>query len=82
VANAFGNRLERQHVNDHGKVQIRSKQREFNVKGIVKRVNTNVDEFMADNMDIRDVDFEDVFVGYGKCFEKQWNCQFVGNDMV
>jgi len=32
--------------------------------------------------DIRDVDFEDVFVGYGKCFEKQWNCQFVGNDMV
>ena len=29
-----------------------------------------MDEFMADNVDMRDVDFEDVFVGHEKCFGK------------
>jgi hypothetical protein len=52
--------LERQHVNDHGKVKIRPEQREFNVRMVVRQVNTNVDKFVADNADIRDLDFKDV----------------------
>jgi hypothetical protein len=60
MANEFGDRLERQHVNDHGKVKIRPEQREFNVRMVVRQVNTNVDKFVADNADIRDLDFKDV----------------------
>ena len=70
VANAFGDRLERQHANYHGRVQISSEQRKFNVKRVVRRVNTNVDEFTADNMDMSNNDFENVFMGHGKCFGK------------
>jgi len=63
MANKFRDRLdtlERQHVNDHDRVQIRLEQREFNIRRVVRRVNTNVYEFVADNMDISDVDFKDV----------------------
>jgi hypothetical protein len=35
---------------------------------VVRRVNTNVDEFVADNANISYVDFEDVFTGHGECF--------------
>jgi hypothetical protein len=47
MANEFGNRLERQHVNDHSRVKIRPEPREFNVRMIVRRVNTNIDEFVV-----------------------------------
>ena len=39
--------------------------------GAVRRVNTNVNEFITNNADMSDVDFEDVSVGHGKCFGKQ-----------
>jgi len=52
-------RLKRQHVNNHGRVQIRPEQREFNVKRAVRRLNTNVDEFVADNADTSEVYFDD-----------------------
>jgi hypothetical protein len=29
---------------------------------------------VADNADINDVDFKDVFVEHGECFGKQQNC--------
>ena len=60
MANEFGDRLERQHVNDHGRVKIRLERREFNVRMVVRQVNTNVDKFVAGNADIRDLDFKDV----------------------
>jgi hypothetical protein len=68
ITNKFRDRLEKQHVNDHVRVQIRSEWREFNVRAAIKRVNTNMDEFVVDNVDMNDVDFEDVFVGYGENF--------------
>jgi hypothetical protein len=71
MANEFRDRLdrlERQHVNDHGGVQNRLEQREFNVKRVVRCVNINVIEFVAHNVDISDVDFEDVFVGHKEHF--------------
>jgi lysozyme family protein len=52
-------RLKRQHVNNHGRVQIRPEQREFNVKRVVRRVNTNVDEFVADNANTSEVYFDE-----------------------
>jgi hypothetical protein len=33
-----------------------------------------VDEFVADNAYISDVDFKDVSVEHGECFGKQRNC--------
>ena len=44
----------------------------------MRGVNTNVNEFMASNMDISDVDFEDVFVGHGEHFGQQQNYEFRG----
>jgi hypothetical protein len=64
----FGDRLEKQHVNDHGRVQIRSERRKFNVTRAVRWVNNNMDEFVADNTYMNDVDFEDVSVGHEKHF--------------
>ena len=37
-----------------------------------------MDEFVADNTYMNDVDFEDVSVGHGKHFGQQQNCQFIG----
>ena len=71
MANKFGNRLDtlkRQHVNYYGRVQIRLKQREFNIRRVVRRVNTNVDEYVADNMDTSDADFKYMSVGHENFF--------------
>ncbi|KAL9375047.1 hypothetical protein Peur_031926 [Populus x canadensis] len=71
MANEFRDRLdklERKHVNDHGRVQNRPKRKEFNVKRVIRRVNTNVDEFVIDNTDMSNVDFKDVSMGHGECF--------------
>jgi len=71
MANKFRDRLDRlkrQHVNNHGGVQNRPEQREFNVKRVVRCVNINVIEFVAYNVDMSDVDFEDVFVGHKEHF--------------
>ena len=37
-----------------------------------------MDEFVVDNVGMSDVDFENVFMGYGERFEQQQNCQFGG----
>jgi hypothetical protein len=69
MANEFRdrmNRLERKCVNHHGRVQIRPEQRESNVKRVVIRVNTNMNEFVTDNADMSDVNFKNVFVRYGE----------------
>jgi len=69
MTNEFGDRLarlERQHFNDHGVVKLRLKLGEFNVIRVVRRVNTNMDEFVANNTNMSDVDFEDVSVGQGE----------------
>jgi hypothetical protein len=68
MANEFKDRLDRKHVNDHCRVQNKPERKEFNVKRVVRRVNTNVDEFVADNTDIRDVYFENVSVRNGEHF--------------
>jgi hypothetical protein len=70
--------LERNHVNDHGRVQIRHEHREINVRKVVRGDNTNVDKFVIDNMDMSDVHFEDVFVKHGEHFGQQQNCEFIG----
>ena len=62
-------RLERQRVNDHGRIQIRLERRKFNVRRVVRRVNTNVDEFTADNMYMNDVDFKDVSRDMGRVLD-------------
>jgi hypothetical protein len=79
MTNEFGDRLdrlERQHANNHGGVQIKPKQRELNVSMVVRRVNTDMDEFVANNIGMSDVDFENVFMGHGERFEQQQNHQF------
>ena len=71
MANEFKDRLDRldmKHANDHGRVQNRSERKEFNVKRVVRRVNTNVDEFVIDNTDMSNVDFKNVSMGHGECF--------------
>jgi hypothetical protein len=68
MANKFRDRLERQHTNDHGRVQNRPKQRGFNVRRVIRRVNTDVDEFMADNANLSNVDFEDVSIEHREYF--------------
>ena len=64
MVNEFGDRLERQRVNDHSRVQIRLEQRKF---------NTNVDAFVADNTNISDIGFEDVSMRHGEHFGQQRN---------
>jgi len=81
MANKFGDRLDRlkrQHVNNHSMVQIKPKWGEFNVRRVVRQVNTNMDEFVANNVNISNVDFEDVSVGHGERFVQEQNYQFVG----
>jgi len=73
MINGFGDRLDKQHFNDHDRVQIRPLRREFNVKRVVRQVNIDVDEFVVDNTDMSDVDFKDVSVGHWRCFGQQWN---------
>ena len=71
MANEFKDRLDmldRKHVNDHCRVQNKPERKEFNVKRVVRRVNTNVDEFVIDNIDMSNVDFKDVSMGHGECF--------------
>jgi hypothetical protein len=68
MANKFGDRLERQRANDHGRVQNRPKQRGFNVRRVIRRVNTDVDEFMVDNANLSNVDFEDVSIEHREHF--------------
>jgi hypothetical protein len=46
----------------------RPERREFNVRRVVKRVNTNVDEFVVDNMDMSDVDFKYMSMGHREHF--------------
>ena len=36
---------------------------------VVRQVNTDADKFVADNMGMGDVGFEDVFMGHGERFE-------------
>jgi hypothetical protein len=72
MTNEFGDRLdrlERQHANNHGGVQNKPKQKELNVSMVVRRVNTDVDEFVANN-DTSSVDFENIFVGHGEHFAR------------
>jgi len=81
MTNKFGDRLarlERQHFNDHGMVKLRPKLGEFNVIRVVMRVNTNMDEFVANNMNMSDVDFKDMSMGQGGSFGQQQNFQFFG----
>lgn len=37
-----------------------------------------MNEFVIDNVNISDVDFEDVSIGHGECFGQQQNYQFRG----
>jgi hypothetical protein len=77
ITNEFGDRLDklkRQRVNDHDMVQIRPERKEFNIKRVVMRVNTNVDMFVADNANMSNVDFEDVSVRHEERFGQQQNC--------
>ena len=77
MINEIGDRLyklERQHVNNHGRVWIRPERREFNVRRVVRWVNTNMDKFMADNVDMSDVSFEDVSMRHWKCSRQQQSC--------
>ena len=76
MTNEFGERferLERNHVNDDGRVQNSSNQREFNVRRVVRLVNTNMDGFLVENTDIRDVDFEDMSVRHGESFGQYYH---------
>jgi hypothetical protein len=76
MANEFEDgldRLERQHVNYNGRIQIKPVQRECNVNRVVRQVNTNIDAFVADNTDMSDVDFEDVSIRHGESFGQQQN---------
>jgi hypothetical protein len=41
-----------------------------------------MDVFVADNMDMSDVDFEDVFVGHGDNVGHWWDHHLKGKDMV
>jgi len=61
MTNEFGDRLERQYVNNHSSVQIRSRR-------AVRRVNTNMDEFVTDNTDLSDVDFTNMSMRHEECF--------------
>jgi hypothetical protein len=75
MTNEFGDRLdrldrlERKRANDHDEVQNRPKRREFIVRRALSQVNTDVDEFVADN-DTSSVDFENIFVGHGEHFAR------------
>jgi len=40
----------------------------FNVRRAIRRVNTNVDEFMADNANMSNIDFEDVSMEHREHF--------------
>jgi len=65
MTNEFGDsldRLEKQRVKGYSRVQIRLELKEFNVRRAVRRVNINVDDFVTDNTNMSDVDFEDVSV--------------------
>jgi hypothetical protein len=66
-------RSERQHANDHSGVQNRPKRRKFNVRRAVKRVNTDLDEFVDDNIDMSDADFDNMFMGNGEQFGQLHN---------
>jgi len=68
MTDEFGDRLVRQHVNGCGGVQNRLDKKEFNVRRVVRRVNTDIDEFVACNTDIGNIDFDNVFVGNGERF--------------
>jgi len=36
-----------------------------------------MNEFVAENTDMSDVDFEVMSAGHGECFGQQQNCQFI-----
>jgi len=44
---------------------------------VVRRVNTNMDKFVADNVDMNGVDFEDVSWGIRNVLDNKQNCQLV-----
>jgi hypothetical protein len=50
------------------RVQIKPEQRESNVRMVVRWVNINVDEFVANNINMSDIDFKDAFLGHRECF--------------
>ena len=66
MANEFGYRLERQHDNDHSGAQNRPKRRKFNVMKAIKGVNTDLDEFMDDKINMSAADFHNMFTGNGE----------------
>jgi len=68
MADEFGDRLVRQHANGYGGVQNRLDKKEFNVRRVVRQVNTDMDEFVAYNTDMGNIDFDNVFVGNGERF--------------
>jgi hypothetical protein len=68
MADEFGDRWVRQHSNGYGGVQNRLDKKKFNVRKVVKRVNTDMDEFVAYNTDIGNINFDNVFMGNGKRF--------------
>jgi hypothetical protein len=49
-------------------VQNRLDKKEFNIRKVVRRVNIDMDEFVAYNTDMGNIDFDNVFVGNGEQF--------------
>jgi len=49
-------------------VQNRLDKKEFNIRKVVRRVNIDMDEFVAYNTDMDNIDFDNVFVGNGEQF--------------
>jgi len=49
-------------------VQNRFDKKEFNIRKVVRRVNIDMDEFVAYNTDMGNIDFDNVFVGNGEQF--------------
>jgi len=74
MPNEFGdklNRLEKKLPNDYGGVQNRLEKREFNVRRVVRRFNINLDEFVTDNTEMDNVNFDNVYVGHKEQFREE-----------
>lgn len=52
-------------------VQNRLEKREFNVRRVVRRFNIDLDEFVTDNTEIDNVNFDNVYVGHRKQFKEE-----------
>ena len=63
MTNGFENKfdsLEKKHANDH---YGDSQQVRVNVRRVIRPVNTDVDEFMTDNTNMSDDEFNEMLVG-------------------